>query len=87
MHTNTLDVLAAPPMAPQEAVPAASVVCSSAALGWHGIIVWRRQSAPTMVVMPPLTMHDVVVQLRAGPRLTRTAMGAAMRGPGARAIS
>src|SRR5437763_1807733 len=48
MHTNTLDVLAAPPMAPQEAVPAASVVCSSAALGWHGIIVWRRQSAPTM---------------------------------------
>jgi AraC family transcriptional regulator len=81
MHTNILDVLAAPPMAPQEAVPASSVVCSSAPLGWHGIIVWRRQSPPTTVVLPPLTMHDVVLQLRAGPRLIQDRDGRHHEGP------
>ncbi len=81
MHTNTLDVLAAPPMAPQEAVPASSVICSSALLGWHGIIVWRRQSPPTTVVLPPLSMHEVVLQLRAGPRLLQDRDGRRHAGP------
>jgi AraC family transcriptional regulator len=80
MHTHTRATLASPPTAPQEAVPS-SVVCSSAPLGWHGIVVWRRQSPPTTVVLPPLTMHDVVLQLRAGPRLIQDRDGRRHEGP------
>ena len=80
MHTHTRATLASPPTAPQEAVPS-SVVCSSAPLGWHGIMAWRRQSPPTTVVLPPLTMHDVVLQLRAGPRLLQERDGRRHEGP------
>src|SRR5439155_24260476 len=81
MPTNTLYELALPTTPPHEAVPASSVLCSSAPLGWHGIIAWRRQSPPTTVVLPPLTMHDVVLQLRAGPRLLQDRDGRRHAGP------
>lgn len=81
MHTHTRTVpTSGPLLAPPEAVPH-SVICSSASLGWHGIIVWRRHSPPTTLELPPLTMHDVVVQFNAESRLRQERSGCCHEGP------
>jgi hypothetical protein len=65
MPTHTLATFASqPPIEPLETTPQ-YVVLSSYPLGWQGMNAWRKHA----VALPPLTQHQVLVQLNAGPRL------------------
>jgi AraC family transcriptional regulator len=69
MPTHPLATLASqPPIEPLETTPQ-YVVLSSYPLGWQGLNAWRKQAPPHALALPPLTQHQVVIQLNAGPRL------------------
>jgi hypothetical protein len=69
MPTHPLATLASqPPIEPLETTPQ-YVVLSSCPLGWQGLNAWRKQAPPHALALPPLTQHQVVIQLNAGPRL------------------
>jgi AraC family transcriptional regulator len=71
MPTHPLATLASqPPIDPLETTPH-YVVLSSYPLGWQGINAWRKQAPPHTLSLPPLTKHQVLLQLNAGRRLLR----------------
>jgi AraC family transcriptional regulator len=81
MHDNRLAALAAkPPITTLDVVPQ-YIVLSSQHLDWNGIIVWRQQSPPLEMYLPPITQHSVLLQLNAGPYRMQTRDGGRHEGP------